>query len=147
MSKKTNTLLKLLSSEREKIEERIQALLIEKEVLAGKIRETRLEKLIVGLKQEKEELEERIESLQKEKEDITSQREAVGIVGDLKCPRGFQCYKSNYKVLCKAGVNGNQDILHCLEEEPDECIFSLSVKGTYYCQCPLRNHIAKRFEK
>ena len=147
MPKKTKTLLKLLSSEREKIEGRIQALLIEEEVLVGKIRETKRENLAVDLKKEREELEERIEGLKKEKEDITSHREVVEIIGDLKCPKDFQCYKSEYKALCKAGVNGNPDILHCLEAEPDECIFSLSYRDTYYCQCLLRNYIVERYGK
>ena len=147
MSKKENTLLKLLSPERKKIEERIQALLIEKEVLDRKIRETKLEKLAVGLKHEKEELEERIESLQKEKEDVILHRKVVEIIGELQCPKDFLCYKSEYEKLCKAGFNGNQDILHCLEVEPDECIFSLSLRNTYYCQCPLRNFIAVNIDK
>ena len=147
MSKKVNTLLKLLNSEREKIEERIQAILIEKEVLVGKIRETKLEKLVVGLKKEKEELEERIGSLKKEKEDVITHRKVVEIIGELQCPKGFLCYKSNYNELCKAGFNGKPGILHCLEDEPNECIFSLSLRNTYYCQCPLRNYIAEKVGK
>jgi vacuolar-type H+-ATPase subunit I/STV1 len=106
MPNKTKTLLKLLSLEKEKLEERIQSLLTEKEVLNKKIKKIKLEKLVVDLKQEKEELDERIESLKKEKEDIRSHRKVVEIIGDLKCPKDFQCYKSKYKALCKAGVNG-----------------------------------------
>ena len=147
MPKKAKKILILLSIEKEKLEERIQRLLREKEVLDKKLKKAKLEKLVVDLMQEKEELTERIESLEKEKEDITSHRKAVEIVGDLKCPKDFQCYKSKYKALCKAGVNGNPDILHCLEEEPNECIFSLSYRDTYYCQCPLRNYIAEKFGK
>jgi hypothetical protein len=147
MPRKAKTLLKLLSSEREKLEERIQKLLREKEVLNKKIRKTKLEKLVVGLKHEKEELEERIEILKKEKEDVTSHREVVEIIGELKCPKGFQCYKSKYDKLCNAEFNGKPDILSCLEEAPDECIFSLSYRDAYYCQCPLRNYIAEKVGK
>ena len=147
MPKKTKALLSLLSFETEKLEERIQKLLREKELLNKKIRETKLEKMVVNLKHEKEEIEERLESLKQEKEEVTSHREVVGIIGDLKCPKGFQCHRSEYKVLCKAGVNGKPDILHCLEEVPDECIFSLPYRDTYYCQCPLRNYIAEKFGK
>ena len=150
MPNKTKTLLKLLGFEKEKLEERIQSLLTEKEVLNKKIKKIKLEKLVVDLKQEKEELDERIESLKKEKEDIRSHRKVVEIIGDLKCPKDFQCYKSyksEYDELCKAGVNGKPGILCCLEEEPDECIFSLSYRDTYYCQCPLRNYIVQKYGK
>jgi len=144
MPKKAKTLLKLLSFEKEKLEERIRSLLREKEVLNKKIKKIKPEKLAVDLKQEKEELEERIESLKKEKEDVISHRKVVEMIGELKCPKDFQCYKSKYDELCNAEFKGRPDILHCLEEAPDECIFSLSYMGIHYCQCPLRNYIAEK---
>ena len=124
MSKKVKTLLKLLSSEKEKIEEKIHILVREKDVLGQSIKKAKVKKLLAGLKQEKEELEERIENLKKEKEDIVAHQQVVKIIGELQCPKGFQCYKSKYNELCKAGFNGKADILCCLEEEPKECLFS-----------------------
>ena len=147
MPKKAKKLLNLLSFEKEKLEDRIQRLLREKEVLNRKIKETKLEKIAVDLKQEMEELEERIESLEQEKEDVKTHQKVVEIIGDLKCPKDFQCYKSKYDELCNAGFNGKPGMLCCLEEEPNECIFSLSYRDTYYCQCPLRNHIAEKVGK
>ena len=82
-----------------------------------------------------------------EKEDVITHRKVVEIIGKLQCPKDFICYKSDYEKLCKAGFNGKSAILHCLEEEPDECIFSLSIKDTYYCQFPLRNYIAENVAK
>jgi hypothetical protein len=147
MPKKAKTLMKLLSSEKEKLGERIQSLLREQEVLANKIRTIKLEKLAVDLRQEKEELEERIEGLKKAQEDVISHLKIVEMIGELKCPKDFQCYKSKYDALCNAEFKGTPDVLHCLEEAPDDCIFSLSYRDTYYCQCPLRNYIAEKVGK
>jgi hypothetical protein len=81
-----------LRFEKAKREERLQRFLREKEVLSKKIGGTKLAKLVAfDLKQAKEAIEERIESLEKEREDITSHRKVVEIIGDLQCPKDFQC--------------------------------------------------------
>ena len=147
MPKKAKTIMKLLSSEKEKLDERIQSLLREQEVFAKKIRTIKLGKLAVDLRQEKEELEERIEGLKKAQEDVINQQKAVEIIGALKCPKDFKCYKSTYNELCAAEFQYRTNVLNCLEEKPDGCIFSLSYRDTYYCQCPLRNYIAEKVGK
>ena len=143
MSKKNSTLLRLLRYEKEKLEEKIEQLLKEKEVISKEIQKTRLEKLADGLKQEKEELEERLEILAKENEDVINHLEIAGIIGELKCPKNFQCYERKYAELCHAEFVGEKKVLHCFDNKPGECIFSLSYEENYYCQCPLRNYIAE----
>ena len=147
MPKKAETLLKLLSLEKNKLEERIEGLLREKEVLINKIKQIKPEILAANLMQEREELEERIVSLKQEQEDVTTHRKIVEIIGELNCPKNFQCYKKRYDTLCNAAFKGKPNILHCLEEAPGACIFSLSYRDTYYCQCPLRNYIAESVGK
>ena len=147
MSKKRNTLLKLLRFEKVTLEEGIERLLREKQEMSEKIKHIELEKLVGSLRNEKEELEERIETLEKEREDVVRDMKVVGFMGDLKCPKDFQCYNKKYEDLCKTEFFGETKVLLCLEEEPQACIFSLSYKEIYYCQCPLRNYIAEEIGK
>ena len=147
MSKKRNTLLKLLRFEKDTLEGRIERLLKEKEEISEKIKHIELENLLVGLNHEKDELEERITNLEKEREDVVRDMKVVGFMGELKCPKNFKCYKKKYDKLCKTEYFGETKVLLCLEEEPQSCIFSLSYKDTYYCQCPLRNYIAEEIGK
>ena len=147
MSKKNNTLLKLLHSEKEKLEEKIEVLIKEKETINKEIEQTKLRKFAVGLNQEKEELEERIERLSKEKEDIKQHLEIVRIIKKIKSPKDFQCYKGRYAELCNAKFFNNSKVLPCSENKPGECIYSLSSDGHYYCHCPPRYCIAENMKK
>jgi len=147
MSKKRNTLLKLLKFEKKALEKRIEKLLKEKEEVVQKIGEIKMEGMIVDLKQENEELEERIVKLERERVDVVRDMKVVGFMGELKCPKDFQCYKRKYEELCKTEYFGETKVLVCLEEEPQSCTFSLSYKNKYYCQCPLRNYIAEEIGK
>lgn len=69
------------------------------------------------------------------------------IIGDMQCPKDFICYKSGFEKLCKADDVGRKNLLICLEEDPLDCKFSLPIGSTYYCQCPLRNYIARKLKK
>lgn len=147
MSKKRNTLLKLLRFEQETLEGKIERLLKEKEEIDEKIQLIELEKMIVDLNHEKEELQERIDNLERERVDVVRDMKVVGFMGKLQCPKNFKCYKKKYDELCKAEYFGETKVLHCLEEEPQSCTFSLSFNDIYYCQCPLRNFIAEEIDK
>ena len=70
-----------------------------------------------------------------------------GIMADFKCPKDFICYKSGFKKLCKAKDIGLEEFLECLEENPWECVFSLSFGYSHLCRCPLRIYIAKKLKK
>ena len=65
----------------------------------------------------------------------------------IRCPKNFSCYKSKYESVCKAGFVGKLGVLCCLEENPQECIFSLLSNEKYYCQCTIRKYLAKKFGK
>ena len=147
MAKKRNTLLKLLKFEKETLEEKIENLLKEKKEISVKIKQIELESLEFDLKRERKELQERIENLQREKKDVVRDMKIVDFMDELKCPKNFQCYNKKYEELCKTEYFGETKVLFCLAEEPQACIFSLSYKDAYYCQCPLRNYIADEVDK
>ena len=136
-------MLRLLKFEKETLEDKIEKLLKETKEVNAKIKQIELESLLFDLKREKEELQERIENLKREKKDVVRDMKiVVGFMGDLKCPKDFQCYNRKYEELCKTEYFGETKVLLCLAEEPRSCIFSLSFKDAFYCQCPLRNYIA-----
>jgi hypothetical protein len=79
--------------------------------------------------------------------DAELEKEIREIIGDLRCPKDFKCYRSGFENLCKATqVDGVVSYLECLEEDPKECVFSRYVSvgdsSFYLCACPLRKYIA-----
>ena len=66
------------------------------------------------------------------------------LIGQIKCPKDFICYKSGFENLCKAEDVGMKSFLKCLEENPRDCLFSRGYAESYYCTCPLRLYIAKK---
>lgn len=65
------------------------------------------------------------------------------LIGQIKCPKDFVCYKSELKDLCKAADIGMKSYLKCLEENPRACVFSRGYAESHYCTCPLRREIAR----
>ena len=74
-------------------------------------------------------------------------KEIEEIMGRLTCPKDFKCYKSGLDDLCKAQDVGLEEFLECLEENPLECTFSVHYGAVFYCRCPLRVYIVKKFGK
>jgi hypothetical protein len=74
-------------------------------------------------------------------------KEIEEIIGQLKCPKDFSCYKSGFEVLCKVEDIGMELFLECLEKNPSECKFSLFLGRSCFCRCPLRIYINKKVKK
>jgi hypothetical protein len=74
------------------------------------------------------------------------QKEIEEIIGKMKCPKNFKCYKSGYENLCKAKDVGLESYLECLEGNPSACKFLIMHRNIFYCSCPLRVYIAKKIE-
>ncbi len=74
-------------------------------------------------------------------------KEIEEIIGQMQCPKDFQCYKSGFKDLCKAKAIGLRSFLQCLEENPQNCLFLLAIADSHYCDCPLRMYIARKLRK
>lgn len=70
-------------------------------------------------------------------------KEIEQIMSQFKCPKDFGCYKSGFKVLCKAKDIGIESFLECLEEHPRSCRFSLPFDTGHLCECPIRIYISK----
>ena len=68
------------------------------------------------------------------------------IIKKIECSKGFQCYESKFKDLCRAKDIGLKSFLLCLEENHD-CNFSIFFIDEYLCKCPLRVFIAKELKK
>jgi hypothetical protein len=74
-------------------------------------------------------------------------KEIEKIIGQMQCPKDFQCYKSGFEVLCKARDVRLYSYVQFLEEDPRDCLFLLPIPHTKYCECPLRVYIAKELKK
>jgi len=74
-------------------------------------------------------------------------KEIEEIIKQISCDKGVRCYKSGFKNLCKARDIGLDSYLECLEENPQDCKFSLFFGYSHFCQCPLRIYLAKRIKE
>ncbi len=59
------------------------------------------------------------------------------------CPHGCKCYRIKPDEICKARVTDLENLLECLEDEPEHCTFSMAFGGIYYCKCQVRIELAK----
>ena len=59
-------------------------------------------------------------------------KEIEKIIGGMKCPRDFKCYKSGFKNLCKAKDIGVEGYVECLEDNPAACVFSVPFGHTFF---------------
>ncbi|NIP25904.1 MAG: hypothetical protein GWN67_16085 [Phycisphaerae bacterium] len=69
------------------------------------------------------------------------------IMSGMQCHRDFECYKSGFEKLGRIGIVGNAVKLVCLEEKANTCNYSLPFGYGYICKCPLRNYIARNFNR
>ena len=76
-------------------------------------------------------------------EEIISFPTVEKIVGRLKCPKDFYCYKRSYNSLSNKENGGVKPISICLHEQLQECTFSFPGQNNFLCKCPLRDYIAK----
>ena len=78
------------------------------------------------------------------------EKEVKEIIDGVKCPKNFRCYFLGPGDLCKARrVSGAASYVECLEENPQECVFSASFgdEKVHVCCCPLRLYIAEKLNK
>jgi hypothetical protein len=75
------------------------------------------------------------------------EEELETIIGELQCSNDLRCYRSGLEDLCKAKDIGLESFLECLEENPNECRFSVPYGHSFFCKCPLRVHMAKNLKK
>ncbi len=73
------------------------------------------------------------------------------IMGDLKCPSDFMCYKQGSEDPCQAKDVGLPSFVECLGNNPEECtsgcLFRFPIGPSAFCHCPLRVYITKKLKK
>jgi hypothetical protein len=69
------------------------------------------------------------------------------IMREMQCPKGFECYKSGFENLCKVEIGVEALLIECMEEKTMTCKYGLPYGLGCICKCPLRNYIAKNFNK
>ena len=69
------------------------------------------------------------------------------IIGQMKCPKDFICYKSGFESLPKVEDTGTESFIKCLGEDPQHCTFSIPFGYGYLCHCRLRVYIAKKLKR
>ena len=77
----------------------------------------------------------------------TVEKAIEDIMGQMDCPKHFECVRSEFDNLCRARDFGLKDYAECLETDPQRCDFALSFGETYFCRCPVRVYIAKTLKK
>ena len=74
-------------------------------------------------------------------------KEIESLIGQMKCPKNFRCYRAGSRELCKARDFGVENYLECLEKNPQECKFAMAFGVFYVCKCPLRYYLAMNCKK
>jgi hypothetical protein len=69
------------------------------------------------------------------------------IIARTSCPKDFRCYRENLSRLCKAKDIGLESFLECLEDDPEDCKFSIRFGYGHFCKCPVRVYIAKKLSE
>lgn len=67
------------------------------------------------------------------------------IIRGMQCPKDFECYKSGFEKLSKVRFVADAKLIECLEQTGRTCKSGLSFGSSIFCECPLRNYIAKNF--
>ena len=64
------------------------------------------------------------------------------IMSEITCQKDFACCKSGFEEIGKIWDVKTEGLLECLEEDSQDCQFSLSFGEEPSCLCPVRIHIA-----
>ena len=74
-------------------------------------------------------------------------REIERIMASMKCPKGFVCYRSGFRDLCKVTTAGEGKIIECSPENRGPCVYRFSFAGRVFCKCALRYYIARNLKR
>ena len=76
------------------------------------------------------------------------QQEIEDIMADIECPKGFICYHSHFKQVCRAKDIGLDEYVDCSGESTSTllCPFILSFGNRFMCRCPLRIYLVKKLK-
>ena len=69
------------------------------------------------------------------------------VMREIECPKAFKCYKAGLVDMGTMQGVGANGFLECLEEDSQNCQFSLPFEDPPACLCPVRICIASEFWK
>jgi hypothetical protein len=69
------------------------------------------------------------------------------IISSMTCSKGFECFKSGFKNLCKAKIVGDGKIIECSPENKRPCEYRFCFVDKSFCKCRLRYYVAMNFNK
>jgi len=75
------------------------------------------------------------------------QKQIEEVMSEVNCQKGFECCKAGFRDICRVKDVGPEDFLKCLEENSQDCQFSLSFGNGASCLCPVRIHIATELHR
>jgi len=61
----------------------------------------------------------------------------------MKCPNEFKCYHLGSGNVPKVKLIAKGELLECLNERGRDCKLGVDFGLGVFCECPIRNHIAK----
>ena len=64
----------------------------------------------------------------------------------MECPKAFECVKSDFTKLPKVRDLGLTDMVECMAEHADDCVFAIPFGFGHFCKCPLRVYLAKELK-
>lgn len=69
--------------------------------------------------------------------------EIKAIMAEMKCPKGFRCYESEFEDLAPVEAFPRNDIVECRRADPVSCPMSFTFGiDMAICTCPLRRYVA-----
>ena len=78
---------------------------------------------------------------------ITPEQEVQikAIIAAMKCPKEYHCYRSSFRIVGRARLIGDTDVVECLAEQASVCPYGVPFGNTFFCSCPLRKYILETF--
>lgn len=79
------------------------------------------------------------------KMELEHRRALEELAKGMKCPKGFECIKADFEQSGKVRLLAKGRVVECLEQNGRACKFGLIYGDGVFCECPLRQYIAKNF--
>jgi hypothetical protein len=78
---------------------------------------------------------------------LTDQQNIEELINNISCSKGFACYTSGFEKLCKVMRFADGQKLECVDCPGSSCEFQAAFGWGHICQCPVRQYIARKFQR
>ncbi|MCK4904760.1 hypothetical protein KAS42_00755 [bacterium] len=69
------------------------------------------------------------------------------IMSEMKCPKDFACYRSDFKNLSMTKDTPMESFVECSNKDAWLCEYSFLFESCYLCKCPLKVYVVKKLRK